>query len=341
MAKQEFLISEDELDDFQVQLLQRRIDQSMVVSGCAGSGKSILALWKAKQIQELPDGSTYKFVVFTKALHQYMSDGIESIGLNDSNFTYHWWWKNKENCSSADYIIVDEIQDFTKEEIAEFKKAAQKEFFFWGDSKQSIYDGMDGKHTQPMMDIAHDAGVDLEKLMFNHRLPRKIARLAAEIISDNQLVNRCRKEGISEPKVLHYNSLEKQLDAAMEIIEDRKITDAGILLRDNKLVEKAFEYLVKSDKNVEAKFGKKMTLNFKSDNPKIMTYHSAKGLQFEAVFLPECSGDKDGDRAPLYVAMTRSYEYLYIMYSDYRSSFFHPVPTNLYGTSIEDVAIEL
>ena len=30
----------------------------------------------------------------------------------------------------------------------------------------------------------------------------------------------------------------------------------------------------------------KDTLDFDSTNPKIMTYHSAKGLQFEAVFLP-------------------------------------------------------
>src|SRR5210317_346799 len=110
MPKQNFFVNEEELDDFQVQLLQKRLDRSMVVSGCAGSGKSILALWKAKQIQELQDGATYSFIVFTKALQRYMADGINAIGLKASNFYYHWRWKNRMNCPPADYIVVDEIQ---------------------------------------------------------------------------------------------------------------------------------------------------------------------------------------------------------------------------------------
>jgi len=344
MAKQKFFINEDELDNFQVQLLQRRIDQSLVVSGCAGSGKSILALWKAKQIQELPDGASYKFIVFTKTLHQYMLDGIRSIGIDRNNFTYHWAWEHA-GCPGADYIIVDEVQDFTKEDIQKFKDATKKMFFFWGDSKQSIFDGMGGKHTQPMMEIAHDAGVDLETLCLNHRLPMRIARLAAIIIDDSQLVGRCQKEGAELPKILRYNTLEEQLDAAMEIIENRNITDAGILFPTNSLVQQAYDYLINRGCKAEAKYDDGgnhiMDLNFSSDNPKLMTYHSAKGLQFEAVFMPECSAERPNDRAPLYVAMTRSYQYLYIMYSDARSPLLNHIPTNLYETSISDGAIEL
>ena len=40
---------------------------------------------------------------------------------------------------SADYIIVDEIQDFELKEIQEFMNAAKKHFLFFGDSAQSIY----------------------------------------------------------------------------------------------------------------------------------------------------------------------------------------------------------
>jgi len=338
MAKQKFFVNEDELDSYQIQLLQKRIDQSMVVSGCAGSGKSILALWKAKQIQEMLDGSTYKFIVFTKALHQYMSDGIKEVGLKSENFTYHWAWVDA-GCPPADYIIVDEIQDFTKEEIAQFKTAAQKEFFFWGDSKQSIYKGL--KKTQTILEIAYESNIQSEQLMFNHRLPKTIARFSAQIINDCELESRCRREGADLPKVLKHGSLEKQLDFAMDIINNRNITDSAILFSHNEEVEKAFNYLEESGHNVEAKFRREMTLDFTSDNPKIMTYHSAKGLQFEAVFMPECSSDKSDDRNSLYVAMTRSYEYLYIMYSDALSPFFDSIPTNLCETSITDDIDEL
>lgn len=47
-----------------------------------------------------------------------------------------------------------------------------------------------------------------------------------------------------------------------------------------------------------------------------MTYHSAKGLQFETEILPFYSGVKTNeDCKALYVTMTRTYRNLYIIYS--------------------------
>lgn len=345
MPKQKFFVNEDELDNFQLQLLQKRIDRSMVVSGCAGSGKSILALWKAKQIQDLQDGASYKFIVFTKTLNQYMSDGIRTVGLDDDNFMYHYEWKN-QGCPSADFIIVDEIQDFERPEIAEFKRAARRAFFFWGDSAQSIYRGL--KDTQDILTIATDAQIEPEKLHFNHRLPRKIARFATPLTGDEELVQRCRKEGTEMPCILHYNTLEQQLDVAMQQIKNRQITDAAIMFPTNAMVKRAYTYLRSKSHTIEAKYDDKenfhnsrMDLDFDSDNPKLMTYHSAKGLQFEAVFLPDCSVSEEKHRTPLYVAITRSYQYLFVMYSTVLSRFFDVVPTSLYSTTIEQEEIQL
>ena len=110
--------------------------------------------------------------------------------------------------------------------------------------------------------------------------------------------------------------------------------DVGILFRHNDEVERAYEYFKNHGVNVEAKFGKFMDLDFSSDNPKMMTYHSSKGLQFEHVFIPECTVEDDDDRNPLYVAITRTYRALYIMNSGNLSSFFDDVPTSLYDTSL-------
>lgn len=52
----------------------------------------------------------------------------------------------------------------------------------------------------------------------------------------------------------------------------------------------------------------------------MMTYHSSKGLQFEHVFIPECTVEDDANRNPLYVAVTRTYRALYIMHSGNLSS---------------------
>ena len=62
MPKRDFYVKEEELDDYQVKIINKRTDSSFIVKGCAGSGKSILALWKAKQIQE--NGSSFLFVIF-------------------------------------------------------------------------------------------------------------------------------------------------------------------------------------------------------------------------------------------------------------------------------------
>jgi superfamily I DNA/RNA helicase len=47
-----------------------------------------------------------------------------------------------------------------------------------------------------------------------------------------------------------------------------------------------------------------------------MTYHSAKGLQFDVVILPLFKGmTSDNDRRKLYVAMTRTMGSLYVLYN--------------------------
>lgn len=345
MPKKNFFVTEEELDNFQIQLLQKRIDRSIIVSGCAGSGKSILALWKAKHIQDLPEAASYKFIVYTKALHKFMSDGIKAIGLNDDNFTWHREWKDS-GCQPADYIIVDEVQDFTQEEIAAFKTAAKKAFFFWGDSAQALYKNL--KPTQDILSISAEANIQAEPLIFNYRLPAKIARLATLFGDDEELVRRCKNEGSEKPRILRYKNLEEQLDVAMQQIKNRQITDAAILFPTNTMVQRAYEYLKLKGHNIEAKFDDKqnfsnsqLDLNFESDNPKLITYHSAKGLQFEAVFLPECDPPEKMGKEPLYVAITRSYRYLFIMYSSQLSRFFDAVPIDLYSTSLEETRIEL
>jgi superfamily I DNA/RNA helicase len=351
MPKRDFYVKEEELDDYQVKIINKRTDSSFIVKGCAGSGKSILALWKAKQIQE--NGNSFLFVIFTKALKQYMKDGIAQIGLsanNVENYNQCFFW-NKDGDTwkqgdwkkgQFDYLIVDEAQDFSKEDILLFKDKAKKALLLYGDSAQQLYKFFTDKTAISMDDMAYITRFPTEQLVFNHRLPKKIARLAERINNENDdLENRCRKEGVELPKILRYSSLNTQLDNIAEIIKNRNFEDVGILLRNNADVKKVADYLTSKGIKVDAKVNDNVELDFNSSNPKIMTYHSSKGLQFEAVFLPECTASGTDDRNPLYVAITRTYQSLYIMHSGNLSSFFDAVPTNLYEscltTEIEDL----
>jgi superfamily I DNA/RNA helicase len=346
MPRRSFYVKDSELDDYQVKVINKRTDNSFIVKGCAGSGKSILALWKAKQIQNEGRG-TYQFIVFTKALMQYMSDGVRQVGIDANNVDYHWNWKNREMAPTSDYIIVDEAQDFSEEDILQFKEKAKRALLLYGDSAQQLYTFIKDKTTISMEKIAVLTGYQTEQLVFNHRLPKKIARFAQYISStDDDLEGRCKNEGVEKPKILKYNTFEMQLDAIAEIIKNRRFEDVGILFRHNADVKRAYDYLSRKGLNIEAKYedkidwkNGKMSLNFNSDNPKLLTYHSSKGLQFEAVFLPECTSSDE--RNPLYVALTRTYQSLYITHSGNLSNLFDAVPTNLYETSLVTNKTEL
>jgi superfamily I DNA/RNA helicase len=333
MAKRNFYIRETELDDSQVKVLQKRVHKSSIIEGCAGSGKSILDLHRVKQIQEEKKGSFY-FILFTRALKQYMQDGIDSIGLQSKRVTYFWHWKNELDAPSADYIIIDEAQDFSKDDINLFRSKANKALILFGDSAQQIYKFKKPKPIS-MKKIITLTEIPSIKLKINYRLPKKIARLAEKIADSNQkLESKCKNEGVEMPKILKFENLKKQLKEIIRIVRNRQFDDVGILFRDNSDVQFAKSYFDKKGFNVEAKINMNMNIDFKSSNPKLLTYHSSKGLQFEAVFIPNCNVSDKEDRNPLYVAITRTYQYLFIMHSGDLSPFFNAAPKDLYETSL-------
>ncbi len=336
MAKEAWYINESELDDYQVPIIQKKMSKSFVVKGCAGSGKTVLALWKAREIDDADLGDYY-VVVFTKALRQFINDGVDEIGLSQKRVLHHYQWKNLKN-KTADFIIIDEVQDFTKEELSLLQSSSKKAFILFGDSAQQIYKGLK-QGLLTMEQIAYHTDLPMEQLVLNHRLPKTIAKIAEYINSDgDSLVGRCTKGGASKPFLVKAESWSSQLDFIKNTIEERGYTDVGILLPNNQLVKKTDEYFNEIDFRVEAKYdiswpdNTKFNLNFHSENPKIITYHSSKGLQFEAVFIPACSMDKlpGNNSNPLYVAITRTYQDLFIIYSDHLSILFKNIPHNLF-----------
>ena len=347
------MIKESELDEDQIKVLMGTLDKSCIVTGCAGSGKSVLALIKAQRIQK-ERGDNYQIIVFTKALCQYMNSGRRELGLK-KQFTYHWMWKNRLNCPTSDYIIVDEIQDFEEEEIQEFITATKKHFFFFGDTAQSIYEGL--KNTIAVEDIGYllprgekpkDFG-----LYRNYRLPIPVAKLVQYVGVDLQPFEESTyksPENVS-PRILKYHNLQEQIKAIKDIIKRRDLSDVAILLPHNDMVKMVGEMFSKLDLNVELRYNDKEdwqnskdNLNFSTTNPKVMTYHSAKGLQFETIFLPwieKFEDDGGAHRKSLYVAMTRTYRNLYVMYSGELPNLLARIPASLYETTeneeIEDI----
>lgn len=346
MATEKWFINESELDDYQYAIKELDPTRSYVIQGCAGSGKTILALWRAKELQESKRGSFF-VLVFTKALRQFIDDGIREIGIDTNKVLYQWDWENRKNKPTADFFIVDEAQDFTLTEVNYIKGKANNSVMLFGDSAQQLYqdkkvtvDGNPRKEkTSSMPGIAASLNVQIRDLTFNYRLPKRIARFAEYINSQSdKLEPRCKKEGAYYPVLKKCKNFEEELNWIIQKIKENNLKDVGILLPHNVNAKNVFNYLNNLGLNPEVKFdfeGKSvMSLSFNTDNPKILTYHSAKGLQFQAVFLPSCETTDEFFQNPLYVAITRTYERLYISYINELSPYLRTIPKSKDGRII-------
>ena len=133
-------------------------------------------------------------------------------------------------------------------------------------------------------------------------------------------------------------SKEEQINKIISIINDNKYRNVGILVADNEMVLEIMNSFTSSKFACEFKYNagyndsrNKDTLNFRTERPKLMTYHSAKGLQFETVIIPFFKGARNTDeKKALYVAMTRTYRNLYVLYDGILQEPLKNVPERLY-----------
>ena len=334
-----FNVEKESMDDEQLDLIGDTIDKSMIVAGCAGSGKSVIAMYKAQQILE--SKGDVILIAYTKSLNRYMRQGKENS--LDERFFYHWQWID-QGMPKADYIIVDEIQDFDREEIMQFINAARKCFFFFGDTAQSIYRAF-GKETLTIDQISSMTGIKVSRLYNIYRLPKPIAKITQEYLGLTE-ENNVRKYSESLylskenalPVFVECHSRQEQIDCIISIIRKNKYRNVGILVPENDLVLEIMNAFTSEKFACEFKFNagyndyrNKDTLNFKTEYPKLMTYHSAKGLQFETVILPFYQGANNLDeKKSLYVAMTRTYRHLYVLYNGDMLKPLKGVPERLY-----------
>ena len=162
----------------------------------------------------------------------------------------------------------------------------------------------------------------------NYRLPKPVAQITQDYLGLNE------QQGVRSYVPSIYKSEEKALpvfcpcadelaimETIISIIRKKKLRNVGILLPNNKKVIEALRVLVEQNEPCDYKFNDKElnlranTLNFRNSCPKIMTYHSAKGLQFETVILPFYQAPTSEDEIKaFYVAMTRTYRNLYVPY---------------------------
>ena len=329
-------VEEEAMDEEQLDIINDTVDSSILVAGCAGSGKSVIAMHKAEQLSTL--GEEVILIAYTISLSNFMNVGKR---VGPYRFYYYNQWKS-QGMPKADYIIVDEIQDFTREEICEFMVAANKHIMFFGDTAQSIYKQY-GKPTLSIEEISELTKLDILMLYNNYRLPRSVAKITQNYVGVNvdpykDKVYQNKEKTI--PYICFKKSIAEQVDSICNIFKENKGLSIGVLLPSNENVVTICNDLKLRNVSFEEKYsvttatGKQFVdkLDFTTITPKLMTYHSAKGLQFDIVILPMYNGAADTEsRKALYVAMTRTMHKLYIFFSTPKLAYpLSDVPTILY-----------
>lgn len=347
MPKEKWLIDPGEFDEFQRKIAGISINDSYIIKGSAGSGKTLLALYRARDIRikalaEGEDFSSFTLVVFTKSLRSFITSAVLDLGIELRQIIHYEKWDGGQ----VDYIIVDEAQDFNKDEIDILAAAKTKSIMLYGDTQQQIYSG-----RLNIEEISGHLGIPEKELFNNYRLPKSIASFASNISGDTSLETFCLRSGTEKPKIIKFKNWQEELDFIINEIKVRNYSDVALLLPFNnkskaphrnahRNVEVVKEYLDSKEFSHEFKMREEdhdnMELDFDSDLLKVMPFHSAKGLQFETVFIPFCDypcHDKwfvENYKKPLYVALTRSYKNLYLTHTGTLTPFFNKIPTSQY-----------
>ncbi len=361
-----WIIPENKLDTQQRSFLDTvDITRSNVwIKGFAGSGKSVLLVYVAKKILSRNPSSRILMVVFTQSLVEMFKAAFNELGLRINVDTYYGFMKGT---TSYDYILCDEVQDLTPRVIREMNSRCNH-IVVAGDSNQSIYesDPRWREATVSSSEIARLINGNPFELNIIHRLSRSIIDAVQRFLPRMNIFSSMRDMTKSDTQIrlCEAPSMQKEVGYIMEqaVKAVNQGYTVGVLIpTQNKILEfvnKALsdagkpEWTAQTNNWGKIDFGamnrylQNQGLKLKyvgngygsfdeSDHKVIiMTFHSAKGLDFDYVFIPFAnssmfiSADESLAKTLFMVAMTRSRQNLYITYYGYPSDYLDSFKSN-------------
>jgi len=336
--------SSADLSREQLNVYEASLDQNMMINGAAGSGKTILAIYRAKQLEK--NGKKVLFIVYTKILLEFtklaaLQFGLKNIDImtiQDLSFkTFNRrifkhdelsekqvkWMIDK--CGGYDHVIVDEGQDFNIKMYTSIYQKLGYTHTICCDDKQAIFEvDFDKEKVKTVYNP-----MDENLLKFTYRNPVNILKLSLHYYK-----SRYSSIPTSATDIKVYNKTDgnvfvidskNEMETVASLIKNRGKNTTGVLLPNNEAVRLFYDGLKeKKVQGIEAKYsiGKawENNIDFGNTNPKIMTFWSSKGVQFDNVIIPWMSktlenrylySEQTLEARALYVAMTRTKKNLF------------------------------
>jgi len=351
-------VKPEQLDGDQKKVVELPEHGSYLVCGPPGSGKTNLLLLRANYMVRSGKPNVL-ILVFTKTLQQFMATGSETYAFSNDKIMTCTAWElqllneygitpltdkkfdvqrmnlisqvkyliESENISDIyDVILLDEAQDYLKEEIEVFDKLA-KNIFAVADNRQKIYAG-DG-----VIDLLATIVDNSIPLKYHYRNGHMICRLAEETIKKNTvdykfLSSKSNYDEAAKPSTVNLIKCADLDEQCEKIIDSLKVQIIaypdellGVLCPRHAELELVWDKIASSDladyailqsgHNGYAPFeaGKRIC---------VCTIHSAKGLEFRTLHVAGCDYLKKFklSRNMIFTAITRSKTTYHAYYSE-------------------------
>ena len=259
--------------------------------------------------------------VFIGTIHSYANAICTANGIATEKYIVDGEFdkiiKKVNTISSSKYpkinhLLVDEFQDTGELEFEFIERIPTKNIFFIGDERQAIY-GFKGCSDRYLRQCHLDADFTTYFLNQNYRCPPNILRYADKLIASMPKIS------IATEPVKTKNGIVEEC-GFLEAIEEMEWSgDYGnwvILCRTNNELATAIEKL--EARKIPCLSFKKGDLDLvdmenmlREDKVKVLTIHTAKGLEFKRVIVTGARTFNEEERRIAYVAATRAEQCLY------------------------------
>jgi len=320
----------------------------IAISGGAGTGKTVVSLWR--HIQNMETLNKYSVLVtYTKTLGHYLSMSIRAIENQTKyqlestqppssqvfilkTFPFTQNWKVYE-------IILDEAQDLTFSKLQEIQNYGEH-ISYGADFNQKLY-----TETVKEDEIKNLFPTNTEyNLQQNFRNSYHILNFVKAVLPNFHIpqntLDELEDENIGlKPIMFISDDFEKEVEKIIELIHEFKSDTHNIAVllpfgkdtfTNGQSVKDSVDnyYKVLSDKGIDCSkyFNEMQTDNITISNIHITTYKSVKGLEFDTVIIPFMNKFQNyviKDSFPTivneedyYVAFTRAKRNLYLLSSE-------------------------
>lgn len=353
VMKKGFRLPKDkDLTPSQMGIINLPTNQNWVIEGSPGTGKTVMAIYRAGQIAK---NKNILLLVFNRPLMLYLNTALNDKFKNCKVYTYHSWladfykmnfkrsypkidgdrynpdWVQVlKDCRGIgkkyDHIIIDEAQDFPIELVGLLNDIAKSMTCFI-DPNQTIQPG-NSNVVQVIKTLCVLAPFTLIENYRNTQQISDVAKLYWKDEGDAPYAT-ARTAG-EKPTLIQCNNKNKngysiQTNEICKIIQQNKEKTIGIIVNDKKTSFAVYQNLIKILPNtITTSYYydySKNNIDFSNSDVVVIPYGVMKGLEFDIVLLPRfekvrSSADSILDYNRLFVAISRARETVYILYFD-------------------------